>query len=38
MDLINLNSLLLDVLKELGNIGSGNAATALATLIDKKLI
>lgn len=37
MDINNLNSVLLDVLKELGNIGSGNAATALATMIDKKV-
>lgn len=37
MDLNNLNSILLDVLKELGNIGSGNAATALASMIDKKV-
>lgn len=37
MNLNNLNSILLDVLKELGNIGSGNAATALATMIDKKI-
>lgn len=33
----NLNSMLLDVFKEIGNIGSGNAATALATIIDKKI-
>ncbi len=37
MDLNNLNSILIDVLKELGNIGSGNAATALAAMIDKKV-
>lgn len=37
MDINNLNSTLLDVLKELGNIGSGNAATALAMMIDKKV-
>ncbi|WIV10880.1 chemotaxis protein CheC [Proteiniborus sp. MB09-C3] len=37
VDMNNLNSILLDVLKELGNIGSGNAATALATMIDKKV-
>lgn len=37
MDVNNLNSVLLDVLKELGNIGSGNAATALSTMIDKKV-
>ncbi|EOC99730.1 chemotaxis protein CheC [Caldisalinibacter kiritimatiensis] len=33
----NLNSMLLDVLKELGNIGAGNAATALAKMINKKV-
>lgn len=33
----NLDDVLLDVLKELGNIGSGNAATALSTMIDKKI-
>lgn len=37
IDMDNLNSVLLDVLKELGNIGSGNAATALAKIIDKKV-
>jgi len=37
MDLNNLNSNLLDVLKELGNIGSGNAATALSTMINKRI-
>ena len=30
-----LNSMHLDVLTEIGNIGSGNAATALATLLNK---
>ena len=33
----NFNEMLLDVLKELGNIGSGNAATALSTMINKKV-
>lgn len=33
----SLDNVLLDVLKEIGNIGSGNAATALATMIDKKI-
>lgn len=33
----NFNDILLDVLKELGNVGSGNAATALATMINKKV-
>lgn len=37
MNINNMNSMLLDVLKELGNIGSGNAATALAKMIDKKV-
>jgi chemotaxis protein CheC len=37
MDLTSLNSFHLDVLKEIGNIGSGNAATALAKLIDEKV-
>lgn len=32
-----LNSFHLDVLKEIGNIGAGNAATALAKLLDKKI-
>lgn len=27
----------LDVLKEVGNIGAGNAATALSTLLNKKI-
>ncbi|SDY83934.1 chemotaxis protein CheC [Proteiniborus ethanoligenes] len=37
MEVNNLNSTFLDILKELGNIGSGNAATALASMIDKKV-
>lgn len=37
MNLDNLNTILLDVFKEIGNIGSGNAATALASIIDKKI-
>ncbi|MGE4282173.1 MAG: chemotaxis protein CheC [Clostridia bacterium] len=32
-----LNNLHLDVLKEIGNIGAGNAATALAKLLNKKV-
>lgn len=32
-----LNSFQLDVLKEIGNIGAGNAATALAKMLDKKI-
>lgn len=37
LDIDNLNNVMLDVLKELGNIGSGNAATALATMISKRV-
>ncbi|RKD34459.1 chemotaxis protein CheC [Thermohalobacter berrensis] len=37
LDIDNLNSNMIDVLKELGNIGSGNAATALAKMINKKV-
>ncbi len=33
----NLNELSLDVLKEIGNIGSGNAATALSKMINKSV-
>lgn len=33
----NLNNFMIDVLKELGNIGAGNAATALAGMISKKI-
>jgi len=33
----DLNSKQIDILKEIGNIGAGNAATALAQLIDKKI-
>ena len=37
LDVNNLNSFMIDVLKELGNIGAGNAATALASMISKKV-
>ena len=37
MDIENLNNSMLDVLKELGNIGSGSAATALANMISKRV-
>jgi len=37
LNINNLNSILIDVLKELGNIGSGNAATALAQMLDKRI-
>jgi chemotaxis protein CheC len=33
----DLNSIQLDVLREIGNIGAGNAATALAKMINKKV-
>lgn len=35
-DKIN-NGIILDVLREIGNIGAGNAATSLATMINKKI-
>ena len=35
MDISLLNAFHLDILKEIGNIGAGNAATALAKLLDK---
>ncbi|NLM06974.1 MAG: CheY-P-specific phosphatase CheC, partial [Tissierellia bacterium] len=37
MDIDNMNSMVIDILKELGNIGAGNAATALASMISKKV-
>ncbi len=37
MDISLLNAFHLDILKEIGNIGAGNAATALAKLLDKKV-
>ena len=37
MEALSLSPFHLDVLKEIGNIGAGNAATALAKLIDKKV-
>jgi chemotaxis protein CheC len=37
MDISSLNAYHLDVLKEVGNIGAGNATTALAKLLDKKV-
>jgi len=33
----DLNDLQIDVLKEIGNIGAGNAATALAKMLNKKI-
>jgi len=37
IDISGLNNIHLDVLKEIGNIGSGNAATALSKMINKKV-
>lgn len=37
MDINNINEMQFDVLKEIGNIGAGNATTALAKLINSKL-
>lgn len=36
-DYKDLNNIQIDVLKEIGNIGAGNAATALAQMIGKKI-
>lgn len=36
-DIDNLNEFMIDILKELGNIGAGNAATALSSMISKKI-
>ncbi len=36
-DINDLNNLHLDVLREIGNIGAGNAATALAKLLNRKI-
>lgn len=36
-DLDDMNSTYLDVLKEIGNIGAGNATTALAQMLQKKV-
>ena len=33
----NINSMYMDVLKELGNIGAGNATTAIAGMLGKKM-
>ncbi|MDD3042521.1 MAG: chemotaxis protein CheC [Methanosarcinaceae archaeon] len=35
IDIENLGEMELDILKELGNIGAGHAATSLSTLLDK---
>ncbi len=37
MDIKDINSFQADVLKEIGNIGSGNAATALSCMLNKKV-
>ena len=37
LDVEKLNDHMLDILKEIGNIGAGNAATALASMIDTKV-
>ncbi len=34
---LTITNLHLDILKEIGNIGAGNAATALSTLLRKKV-
>lgn len=36
-DVLNLTPLQLDALKEVGNVGAGNAATALSQIINKKI-
>ncbi len=37
VDLEQLNDMQLDVLKEIGNIGAGNATTALSTMLNVKM-
>jgi len=37
VDMLNLNNLQLDALKEVGNIGAGNAATALSKMIKTRI-
>ena len=37
MDVDNLNTNMLDILGEIGNIGSGNAVTALANMLSKRI-
>jgi chemotaxis protein CheC len=37
MEYLNLTPIQLDALKEVGNIGSGNAATALSQLLNRKI-
>src|SRR5690625_6711884 len=37
MNITNLSNFQLDMLKEIGNIGAGNAATSLSKLINKRV-
>ncbi len=37
MDYSNLSAMQIDTLREVGNIGTGNAATALSQLLNKKV-
>lgn len=37
MDVSNLTELHIDALREIGNIGAGNAATSMATLINRRI-
>lgn len=37
IDIENLNDFMIDILRELGNIGAGNAATSLAAITSKKI-
>lgn len=36
-DILNLSTLQLDALREIGNVGAGNSATALSQIIDRKI-
>jgi len=36
-EILNLSSIQLDALKEIGNVGAGNSATALSQLINRKI-
>ncbi|TCS80968.1 chemotaxis protein CheC [Pectinatus cerevisiiphilus] len=36
-DILNLSAMQLDAIKEIGNVGAGNSATALSQLINKKI-
>ena len=37
MEFEKLNNIQIDALKEIGNIGAGNAATSLSTLLNKRI-